>query len=166
MSDAFRHVPPAIAQDHLSHRYAVGLDRSSWEGGIPLEPVEALGQLCRAERGERDTRWGNAWELPVPRKVEVAAGLSLLAEIRADLERQELLLINGARSRGLTWEQIADVLGLDSRQAAEQRCRRLRERWPEDAPPRELPAEAAAEGEICIPPAGHLRAGVPADPVP
>jgi hypothetical protein len=157
MTDVVERYDADIAQAHLSQRYATGVERDAWVAGVPLEPVEALEQVCRAERGERDRRRGNDWPLAVPRKVDIAAGLSLLEPVRADLERYELLLITGARARGLTWEQIAEVLGLESRQAAEQRSRRLRERW-RDVTPHEPPAVGREDGELSIPPEGYLRA--------
>jgi hypothetical protein len=54
--------------------------------------------------------------------------LDRLAEIgpaRARLDERELELIDRARHGGATWAQIADALGLASRQAAEQRRQRL-----------------------------------------
>ncbi|MGN9779199.1 hypothetical protein ACTMS0_26065 [Micromonospora sp. H33] len=54
--------------------------------------------------------------------------LDRLAEVtaaRARLGEQELTLIDRARQAGATWAQIAAVLGLASRQAAEQRRQRL-----------------------------------------
>lgn len=157
MNEGFRRLDPATAQGHLTHRYATGSERGAWESGRPMEPVDVLGQLCRAERGELDDRWHNGWQLPVARRVDVAAGLSLLSAIRDELDRQELLLILGARVRSASWQQVADVLGLESRQAAEQRCRRLRERWPDVAAPATLPLGADDAGDVLVPPPGHLR---------
>ncbi|WP_051342954.1 TetR/AcrR family transcriptional regulator [Pseudonocardia spinosispora] len=51
----------------------------------------------------------------------------------AALERSELTLIAAARGHGGSWTDIADALGLRSRQAAEQRFRRLSERVGDDA---------------------------------
>ncbi|HEX8348234.1 MAG TPA: hypothetical protein VF657_26425 [Actinoplanes sp.] len=54
--------------------------------------------------------------------------LGRLADIqaaRARLDDEELLLIDRARHAGTTWAQIAAALGVSSRQAAEQRHRRL-----------------------------------------
>ncbi len=51
-----------------------------------------------------------------------------LAEIRGArirLDEQELQLIDRARYAGATWGEIAEALGLSSRQAAEQRRQRL-----------------------------------------
>jgi hypothetical protein len=53
-------------------------------------------------------------------------GLAALRIQRADLDERELDLIDRARHGGATWAQIATVLGLASRQAAEQRRQRLR----------------------------------------
>jgi hypothetical protein len=54
------------------------------------------------------------------------ADLTSLQALRADLDRRELDLIDRARHTGATWAEIATALGLASRQAAEQRCQRLR----------------------------------------
>ncbi|MEV4497105.1 hypothetical protein AB0J84_15570 [Micromonospora arborensis] len=54
--------------------------------------------------------------------------LAQLADVRAArarLDEQELELIDRARHDGATWAQIAEALGLGSRQAAEQRRQRL-----------------------------------------
>jgi hypothetical protein len=48
-----------------------------------------------------------------------------IAAARARLDDRELDLIDRARRQGATWAQIADALGLRSRQAAEQRRQRL-----------------------------------------
>ncbi|MFC7535251.1 hypothetical protein [Actinoplanes sp. GCM10030250] len=58
----------------------------------------------------------------------MAEELDQLAEIRAArsrLDEQELALIERARYAGATWSQVGAALGLASRQAAEQRRRRL-----------------------------------------
>ncbi|UQU63204.1 hypothetical protein COUCH_29930 [Couchioplanes caeruleus] len=51
--------------------------------------------------------------------------LAELGPARARLDERELELIDRARQGGATWAQIAGVLGLASRQAAEQRRQRL-----------------------------------------
>ncbi|GGN03840.1 hypothetical protein FHR83_001156 [Actinoplanes campanulatus] len=56
------------------------------------------------------------------------ANLERLRQIparRADLDADELELIDRARRDGATWPEIAEALGLTSRQAAEQRRHRL-----------------------------------------
>ncbi|BCJ51099.1 hypothetical protein Asp14428_25740 [Actinoplanes sp. NBRC 14428] len=51
--------------------------------------------------------------------------LAEIATARARLDERERELIDRARHGGATWAQIAEVLGLASRQAAEQRRQRL-----------------------------------------
>lgn len=51
--------------------------------------------------------------------------LAGIAAERATLDRRERDLIDRARRDGATWAQIAEALGLASRQAAEQRRQRL-----------------------------------------
>ncbi|GIF21147.1 DNA-binding transcriptional MerR regulator [Actinoplanes tereljensis] len=51
--------------------------------------------------------------------------LRAIPERRASLEADELALIDRARRAGATWAEIAEALGLTSRQAAEQRRLRL-----------------------------------------
>ncbi|MEV0001891.1 hypothetical protein AB0H28_06320 [Micromonospora sp. NPDC050980] len=53
------------------------------------------------------------------------ACLSEIGAARARLDDRELELIDRARQDGASWAQIADTLGLGSRQAAEQRRQRL-----------------------------------------
>jgi hypothetical protein len=60
----------------------------------------------------------------VPPQHSVAA-LADLANLRAELDRLERILIASARDHGASWSQIAGALGLRSRQAAEQRWLRL-----------------------------------------
>ena len=55
----------------------------------------------------------------------VAGHLAAIAAARADLDDRELETIDTARRSGVTWAEIAAALGLASRQAAEQRRRRL-----------------------------------------
>jgi hypothetical protein len=55
----------------------------------------------------------------------VLHSLGEIAAERARLDARELDLIDTARRQGATWVQVADVLGLGTRQAAEQRRRRL-----------------------------------------
>jgi hypothetical protein len=55
---------------------------------------------------------------------------------RADLDAEELELIDRARRSGMTWPAIAAALGLGSRQAAEQRRRHLAEAAERDSLPR------------------------------
>ena len=65
-------------------------------------------------------------DLPVER---VLAALVALCQLRADLDEAEPRLIAQARAAGASWAQLADALGLASRQAAERRF--LRRQRPE-----------------------------------
>jgi uncharacterized NAD(P)/FAD-binding protein YdhS len=58
----------------------------------------------------------------VVRELEELGGI---AAARAALDRHERDLIDRARRAGATWAQVAEALGLASRQAAEQRRQRL-----------------------------------------
>ncbi|SDT14135.1 hypothetical protein SAMN04488543_3137 [Friedmanniella luteola] len=62
---------------------------------------------------------------------DLLAALTLLPQVRAELDETELGLLVMARGRGLTWVQIAEGLGLGSAQAAQQRHDRLAARRPE-----------------------------------
>jgi hypothetical protein len=159
MNDVAVRYEPDDAQDHLTQRYSRGSERDMWEAGIPLQSTEALKQLCRAELGDRSDEHPKPGsvpipDLPVPTIADIAAGLSLTGPVRDELDRQELLLIHGARARGLTWQQVAKILGLDSPQAAAQRFDRLGARWPDIGFRRPSRIE---EGEFVVPPPGWLR---------
>lgn len=68
---------------------------------------------------------------PKPVPVAVAAALAALVPLQAryaDLEREELAVIDAVLAAGGNWSQIAEVLGLGSRQAARQHGQRLRQR--------------------------------------
>ncbi|GHF53405.1 hypothetical protein [Streptomyces griseosporeus] len=58
-------------------------------------------------------------------EADVAAGLSLLEEMRVALDQLEAQVVMEARRRGLDWRQIARHRGLNSSQAASQRYQRL-----------------------------------------
>lgn len=55
----------------------------------------------------------------------IAGELAAIAAARDALDDRELAAIDTARRSGCTWAEIATALGLASRQAAEQRRRRL-----------------------------------------
>jgi hypothetical protein len=59
---------------------------------------------------------------------DVVAALTLLPSVRADLDSTELALLKIARSSGMTWQDIAFGLGLNTPQAAKQRYERLETR--------------------------------------
>ena len=56
---------------------------------------------------------------------DLAAALTLVPHVRAELDETELGLLTMARGLGLTWLQIAETQGLGSAQAAQQRHDRL-----------------------------------------
>jgi hypothetical protein len=60
-----------------------------------------------------------------PAEGEAAAALALIPGLRNDLDTAERRLIGILRGHGASWQAIADILGLRSRQAAEQRWLRL-----------------------------------------
>ncbi|WP_162948147.1 hypothetical protein [Streptomyces europaeiscabiei] len=63
-----------------------------------------------------------------PRKVpaeDVLAALSQVDEARQHLDNMELKLIRAARTRGASWQKLADAMGLGTRQSAETRALRL-----------------------------------------
>jgi len=60
-----------------------------------------------------------------PAQREAAAALALIPDLRTDLDTAERRLIGILRGHGVSWQAIADILGLRSRQAAEQRWLRL-----------------------------------------
>src|SRR5438445_2814021 len=64
-------------------------------------------------------------EMGEPSRPDVNTSLTLVGGLRRDLDRIEHRLIGLARDAGAGWQQIADSLGLRSRQAAEQRYLRL-----------------------------------------
>jgi hypothetical protein len=61
-----------------------------------------------------------------PSRAEVLAALELLRQLRDELTAWEPELITAARDRGASWVELAPVLGVASRQAAERRYLRLR----------------------------------------
>ncbi len=135
------------ARDHLTRRYAPEIAAKG--PGFVLADLDAMQRVRRAAQRPRA-------ELDVD---DVRAALTLLPAAREDLEILELRLLaavrQGAAGRGaspplpyrswLTWEEISQALGLESRQAAEQRYGRLRERYPGITLP--APATTAAAEE-------------------
>lgn len=65
---------------------------------------------------------------PAPDTTDMAAALTLMPQVRADLDSVELALLTAARGRGMTWQDIAFSLGLATAQAAQQRFERLQAR--------------------------------------
>lgn len=86
---------------------------------------------------------------------DVNTALTLVGAVRADLDRCELTLIRCARAAGVSWTDIAASLSLRSRQAAQQRYRRLLTTAPDTHP-----TTAAGKALTSEP------AGAAADPAP
>lgn len=93
-----RHLHPQVVDPYEAVRLVLGLA----SGGSTIDPDEP--------------------ELDVS---DLIAALTLVAPVRADLDAVELGLLEAARSRGLTWQEIAFGLGLGTAQAARQRHDRL-----------------------------------------
>jgi hypothetical protein len=66
---------------------------------------------------------------------DLVAALTLVPQVRADLDEVELALLIAARGRAMTWQDVAFGLGLATAQAAQQRYERLQARAG-DRPPR------------------------------
>ncbi|GII06072.1 DNA-binding protein [Planobispora takensis] len=58
-------------------------------------------------------------------RADMVAALTLLPRVRAEFDDLEAALLEMARGRGMTWQEIAFGLGLGSPQAARQRYERL-----------------------------------------
>lgn len=56
---------------------------------------------------------------------DITAALGLIPKARAEMDQLEALVLDIARSHGMTWQDIAFGLGLGSTQAARQRYDRL-----------------------------------------
>ncbi|MEU0568915.1 DNA-binding protein [Nonomuraea sp. NPDC005983] len=61
-------------------------------------------------------------------QADITAALSLLPLVRGELDALEVGLLQMARGRGMTWQEIAFGLGLGTAQAARQRHERLADR--------------------------------------
>jgi hypothetical protein len=68
------------------------------------------------------TRWPRA---PQPDGDEALAALTLVAALRDWLDEAEPRLIDAARAQRVTWEQLAGVLRVGDRRAAQRRATRI-----------------------------------------
>ena len=102
-----RQAHPAMPAPHEVVRLVAGIA----SGSITLEP------------GEQDVDHD-----------DVVAALTLLPTVRADLDSTELALLKIARISGMTWQDIAFGLGLNTPQAAKQRYERLETRSEDPGP--------------------------------
>lgn len=102
------------AEALLIERYNGGRDLH--EPGAVMRAVRAAAYNTHSDQGE------GRLDVPVD---DVLAALTQVEEERRRLERLELDLIRAARTRGASWQRVADGLGLGTRQSAETRAMRL-----------------------------------------
>jgi len=102
-------------RERLTARFARGAERKRWQQQrLPLGAYQALARVRAAvDAGDQAT----------PEDVQDA--LRLLPGLRDELDSAERQLIEATRDRGASWAALAAPLGVRSRQAAEQRYRRL-----------------------------------------
>ncbi|WP_433089028.1 DNA-binding protein [Dactylosporangium sp. CA-052675] len=105
------------AQRRLTERGGRDLPRLPWlADGQPHDAHTLIRQALWRANTDRD-----ALELPE----DLLAAIALLAAARAELDQLEAGLLFVARAEGLTWTQIARLLGLRTAQAAQQRHERV-----------------------------------------
>ncbi|MES4900823.1 MULTISPECIES: DNA-binding protein [unclassified Streptomyces] len=66
-------------------------------------------------------------------QADITAALSLIPLVRGEMDELEVGLLQMARGRGMTWQEVAFGLGLGTPQAARQRYERLASRAAADA---------------------------------
>jgi type II secretory pathway component PulJ len=125
------------AEELLLAKYA---DGRTW-----LDPVRVMHAVRAAADG-----YGlpDGQEPPHVPASDVLAALTQLDEARAALDTLERDLTRAARSRGASWQQVADALGLASRTSAESRAVRLERNSTSgrsDRYPQEVRAERARD---------------------
>ncbi|MFJ7271991.1 hypothetical protein ACIQV3_36045 [Streptomyces sp. NPDC099050] len=106
------------AEKLLLERYGSSED-GRYGGRLP--PEKAISAVLVALSGYA-TQGQEPGEVPAE---DVLAALSQVDEARQRLDNMELRLISAARTRGTSWQKIADALGLGTRQSAETRALRL-----------------------------------------
>lgn len=87
-----------------------------------IDPVRVMGVVRAAASGYGAFDGQEKPEVPAD---DVLAALTRFDEARAALDRLERDLTRAARTRGASWQQVADSLGLASRTSAESRFVRL-----------------------------------------
>ncbi|WP_412539023.1 DNA-binding protein [Longispora sp. K20-0274] len=101
----------------ISERHQAPPAANPWlaELGLGLEPTEAVERVVR----------GASDPAAAVDADDVMAALTLVPRVRTSVDELEMGLLQMARGRGLTWQQIAFGLGLGTPQAARQRYERL-----------------------------------------
>ncbi|RKS09052.1 hypothetical protein DFP74_4780 [Nocardiopsis sp. Huas11] len=114
----------------ITERHAVGEDRLRWdEYRRPMAPFDAVRRVSDAAAGSAPPQDGE----PAVDREDLTAALSLLPTARAEFDQMELGVLEMAKGRGMTWQEIAFGLGLGTAQAARQRHERLSRRAGPDA---------------------------------
>jgi hypothetical protein len=111
-----------LALTRLTERHARGELRERWEQvQMPMGPLDAWRQIVYVAGGGLVLQEGE----PSADVDDIAAALTLVQLARAEVDEMEIGLLEIARGRGMTWQQIAFHMGLGSAQAARQRHQRL-----------------------------------------
>ncbi|RPK80436.1 MULTISPECIES: hypothetical protein [Streptomyces] len=106
--------------------------------------LKAIDEAVRDAHTDTEEAAGSA---PDTERTQALASLQLLREVRERLAGWETGLIEAARAAGASWADLADPLGVASRQAAERRYLRLR------------PGSAGSTGEQRVQATRDRRAG-------
>ncbi|MEV0580924.1 hypothetical protein [Streptomyces sp. NPDC050392] len=107
-----------VAEKLLAERYG---DENDTRYGGRLSPEKAITSVLVAV-SDYVPHGQEPREVPAE---DVLAALSQVDEARQHLDTTELKLIRAARTRGASWQKVADALGLGTRQSAETRALRL-----------------------------------------
>jgi hypothetical protein len=111
---------PALMR--ITERHARGELRKRWERSqMPMGPLDAWRQVVLVAGGGLVPQEGE----PGADANDIAAALTLVEPARGEVDAMEIGLLEMARGRGMTWQQIAFHMGLGSAQAARQRHQRL-----------------------------------------
>ncbi|GAB3211032.1 DNA-binding protein [Marinactinospora thermotolerans] len=106
----------------ITERHAIDEARRRWdERRIPMEPLDAVRRVADLASGVAPT----APDEPAVDAEDITAALTLAPRARSELDALEAGLLQMARGRGMTWQEIAFGLGLGTAQAARQRHDRL-----------------------------------------
>ncbi|MFF4652241.1 DNA-binding protein [Streptomyces sp. NPDC001380] len=115
-----RRVHPALFR--IAERHAATAEqRGRQVHPAVLGPHEAVRLVSFLMSGTAERADGE----PEVDRDDVTAALTLLPLVRAETDELELGLLEMARGRGMTWQEIAFGLGLGTPQAARQRHERL-----------------------------------------
>lgn len=102
----------------------------------PMPEGDVFDAVQRALYAEVEAnRKRHSFDPPAPTVTDCLDALRFADHVREMADYNEMRLIAFTRSRGATWQQIADALAYKTRQAAERRYRSLRRRWPGYEPP-------------------------------